>query len=105
MAKSLRSKSKLRAKSIKRKGEFSKYVDGRNQRLAQKMVEHAQKQEEAKANKPEAVAEEESMDLDAKVPKTADEKKVSTSGWRDSRTQIYKKVKAKKSKKNKALKF
>lgn len=102
MAKSLRSKSKLRAKSIKRKGEFTKYIDGRNLRLAQKLADHTQKQEEAKADKPEK--EEESMELDSKTTEASD-KKVSTSGWRDSRTQIYKKVKAKKSKKNKSLKF
>lgn len=36
MGKSLRSKSVLRAKSVKRKGEFQKAVDARTQRLFEK---------------------------------------------------------------------
>ncbi|CAK7901258.1 hypothetical protein CAAN3_05S05138 [[Candida] anglica] len=108
MAKSLRSKSKLRAKSVKRKGEFAKFVDGRNDRLAAKLEEHTKKQEEEKAAKkaqdPEVKAEEtEGMEVDYSAESTTD-KKVSTSGWRDSRNQIYKQRKLK-GKKGKVVKF
>ncbi|KAI5967824.1 uncharacterized protein KGF55_000056 [Candida pseudojiufengensis] len=98
MAKSLRSKSKLQAKSVKRKGEFSKFVDERNKRIAEKLLKETAKQEEAKKQKQAdkengAVAEainKESMDVDNKEPK-----KVSTSGWRDSNSQRYKQRKSK----------
>ncbi|ODV78565.1 uncharacterized protein CANTADRAFT_6923 [Suhomyces tanzawaensis NRRL Y-17324] len=100
MAKSLRSKSKLRAKSVKRKGEFANFVDGRNKRLSEKMEQELLKQKEAALakKKDQADAEgaeepavpEQDMDVD-KTPK-----KISTSGWRDSRNQIYKKKHLKK---------
>lgn len=44
MAKSLRSKPKLRAKSVKRKAEFSTFVNDRDQRLAEKMKANLEKQ-------------------------------------------------------------
>ncbi|KAI5952787.1 hypothetical protein KGF54_003654 [Candida jiufengensis] len=100
MAKSLRSKSKLQAKSVKRKGEFSKFVDDRNKRIADKLLIETAKQEEAKkqkkANEVNQVEEEEpikeeSMDVD----NTKDNKKISTSGWRDSNSQRYKQRKQK----------
>ncbi|KAK7683918.1 hypothetical protein QCA50_012889 [Cerrena zonata] len=80
MAHSLRSKSKLQAKSIKRKNEFSKYAEERTNRLQKKLEEHDKEQGKPK--------EDGGMDLD--------NKKVSTHGWRDSRSQIYKKLKHKK---------
>ncbi|KAL6452806.1 hypothetical protein SBY92_000147 [Candida maltosa Xu316] len=101
MAKSLRSKSKLNAK----KGEFSKYVDERNKRIAAKLAIETKKQDEAKkANEDNKEGEEgeedkkdSSMDLDK-------DKKVSTSGWRDSRSQVYKQRQLK-NKRKKTLKF
>lgn len=57
MAKSLRSKPKLRAKSLKRKGEFEGIVDARNKRLSEKMEKETKRQEELKQA---AKAEEES---------------------------------------------
>lgn len=103
MGKSIRSKSKLRAKSVKRDGEFQKFVDGRNDRIAAKLAEKTKKQDEdikaKKVENGEVIDEkdESSMDVEAK--------KVSTSGWRDSRSQIYKKRTIKKSKKAKTMKF
>lgn len=98
MGKSLRSKSKLRAKLIKRKGEFSNFVDSRNKRLAEKLEQETEKQDEEKKKK-QAEAGEEAMDVE-----TDKSKKVTTSGWRDSRKQIYKQRKLK-SKKSKTMKF
>lgn len=97
MAKSLRSKSKLRAKSVKRKGEFTKFVDDRNKRIAEKLAKETKIQEEAKKDAAVDSQPEESMEVD----KT--EQKISTSGWRDSRKQIYKQRVLKK--KKKTLKF
>ncbi|KAK6202308.1 uncharacterized protein RJT21DRAFT_118314 [Scheffersomyces amazonensis] len=99
MAKSLRSKSKLKAKSVKRGGVFANFVDNRNERLAKKMKEHTAKQEEAKKST-------EQEDGDAIITTTSEEsdKKISTSGWRDSRKQIYKKKQIK-NKKSKTMKF
>ncbi|RKP30465.1 hypothetical protein METBISCDRAFT_23283 [Metschnikowia bicuspidata] len=59
MAKSLRSKPKLRAKSIKRNNEFAKFVDERDQRLFAKIQanlerQKAQAEAEAKATANEA---------------------------------------------------
>lgn len=103
MAKSIRSKSKLRAKSIKRKGEFANIVDTRNDRLATKMQEELIKQRAiAAAKKAEEGTEEQQEEKEAAMD--VDQKKVSTSGWRDSRKQIYKKTKIKK-KANKSMKF
>lgn len=101
MAKSLRSKPKLRAKSLKRKGEFEKYVDARNKRLAEKMDEETKKQEELKKAAKEAETVEEDGEKMA-VDGAAEKKKVSTSGWRDSRKQQYKQ---KKLQKKKTMKF
>ncbi|RLV91816.1 hypothetical protein JA1_003615 [Spathaspora sp. JA1] len=105
MAKSLRSKSKLRAKSVKRKGEFSKFVDSRNTRIARKLADETVKQDEAKAAK-EGEEVEESTETTMEVDESKTEKKkVSTSGWRDSRNQIYKQRQIKANKKGKSLKF
>lgn len=83
MAKSLRSKSKLRAKSVKRQGEFAQYVDARSARLAEKMKAKTAAQTEKAAK------------ADADKPPAA---KVSTLGWRDSRKLQYKQQKLKKKK-------
>lgn len=89
MAKSLRSKSKLRAKTIKRKGEFAHLNEERNKRLAKKLEDETKKQDEAKAAATEVS--EAPMEVDG-----AEKKKVSTSGWRDSHSQIYKRTHKKK---------
>ncbi|EGW31612.1 uncharacterized protein SPAPADRAFT_51604 [Spathaspora passalidarum NRRL Y-27907] len=100
MAKSLRSKSKLRAKSVKRKGEFTKFVDSRNTRIAKKLEQETKKQDEAKK---ETTEDEAPVEPTMEVDEEKSEKKVSTSGWRDSRKQIYKQRQLKK--KGKSLKF
>lgn len=102
MGKSIRSKSKLRAKSIKRNAEFSVHADARRQRIADKLaVEHKSKKvKEADDDKEE----EEEMEVDEATSAPAQDKKVSTSGWRDSRAQIYKQRTIRK-KKNKTVKF
>ena len=86
MAKSLRSKPKLRAKSIKRKNEFSKFVDSRNERLAQRMKVNEETMEEDP--------------VETNEPK--EEKKISTSGWRQTSRQ---KLKQKKKNKKNVTKF
>lgn len=88
MGKSLRSKPKLRAKSVKRKGEFAKFVDARNVRLAEKVKANLEKQKE------------DEMPSDDKEP--VKEKKISTSGQRTSSRQ---RMKLKKNKKNGVTKF
>ena len=95
MAKSLRSKPKLRAKSLKRKGEFEGIVDARNKRLSEKMEKETKRQEELKQDvkAEEGVEEDEKMAVDGEK-----KKKVSTSGWRDSRKQQYKQKKLQKKK-------
>ncbi|KAG5422106.1 hypothetical protein I9W82_001199 [Candida metapsilosis] len=110
MAKSLRSKSKLQAKSVKRKGEFAKYADERSKRLAEKMAkETAQQEAEKKNNKSKQANGEEIMEVDdtkdENDQKDANSKKVSTSGWRDSNSQRYKQRQLKNKSKKKTLKF
>lgn len=83
MGKSLRSKSKLRAKSVKRNGEFAKHADARKERLAAKLKEKTETQTE-KSDK-----------NDSDKPKL---EKISTSGWRDSRKLQYKQRQLKKKK-------
>ncbi|KAF3990954.1 hypothetical protein FT663_00890 [Candidozyma haemuli var. vulneris] len=87
MAKSLRSKSKLRAKSIKRKGEFANYANERTARLAAKAKAFEEKQknqkdedamEEEQEEKPEGEAEGESK------PETESLKNVKTSGLKNT---------------------
>ncbi|CCE93015.1 uncharacterized protein TDEL_0F02040 [Torulaspora delbrueckii] len=94
MAKSLRAKSHLAAKSVKRRNEFQKVVDARAERVSEKLKQDlmAQKMKELKDGT--------SMDIDTK--KDDDEsKKVSTSGWRDARHHNYKKAKKMKNSKKK----
>lgn len=64
MAKSLRSKSKLQAKSTKRKGEFSKYVEERSKRIANRLAEETKKQEEAKKQQDPTQTQTEAMDIE-----------------------------------------
>lgn len=92
MAKSLRSKPKLRAKSVKRKGEFTKFVDDRNARLAEKTRLNLQKQNEAKMA--EDMPMEEASENATAAPPSTSRKSVSA----------RKKMKVKKSR-NKKLKF
>ncbi|CCD22701.1 uncharacterized protein NDAI_0A05460 [Naumovozyma dairenensis CBS 421] len=104
MAKSLRAKSHLKAKSIKRRSVFQKIVDARESRLAERLKKDFvdQKVKELKEKNGDA----EIMDIDADGKITGEDeseistKKVSTSGWRDARHHAYKKNKiAKKAKK------
>lgn len=111
MAHSARSKSKLRSKSEKvtnPNSDYFKTAEARRQRLAQKLKENSEKQNEAK--------EQEKLDNMEDVPaegevtttpigeKKIDYASVGTHGWRKTRTANYKKKKAAKTK-NKAIKF
>ncbi|PSK37639.1 hypothetical protein C7M61_003346 [Candidozyma pseudohaemuli] len=77
MAKSLRSKLKLRAKSVKRKGEFTDFVNERTARLAARAQAAQEKQ---KQKNEDAMEEEEEK---PEKPKE-DLKKVSTSGLKNT---------------------
>ncbi|CUS23899.1 LAQU0S12e02520g1_1 [Lachancea quebecensis] len=94
MAKSLRAKSQLKAKSVKRKNEFQKAADARSQRLADKMKEDLIRQqiEELKSKNSELKDDEAKMALQDEAM-DQDGKKVSTSGWRDARHHNYKRNK------------
>lgn len=94
MAKSLRAKSQLKAKSVKRKNEFQKNADARAQRIADRMKEDLIRQqlEEIKSKggdvqeaEAKAALQDDAMEQDGK--------KVSTSGWRDARHHNYKRNK------------
>lgn len=87
MGKSLRSKPKLRAKSLKRGGEFAKFVDSRNERIAERMKANLEKQ------KAEAMEED-----NTEAEKPEEKKKISTSGWRNTSRQRSKQKKSKKKK-------
>ncbi|CEP24714.1 unnamed protein product [Cyberlindnera jadinii] len=86
MAKSLRSKPKLRAKSIKRGKEFQKAVDERQNRLANKLKEDLLKQ---KSTKKADNDKEEEMEVE-QDDSARDVKKVSTSGDRNARHHNWK---------------
>ncbi|KAH3685462.1 hypothetical protein WICPIJ_003577 [Wickerhamomyces pijperi] len=93
MAKSLRSKSKLRAKSIKRGKEFQKAVDERQLRLLEKAKENLLNQKIAEAqakNNTEGDDIQIDNDEEVKVAEATGVKKVSTSGQRDARHHNYK---------------
>lgn len=77
MAKSLRSKLKLRAKSVKRKGEFTDFVNERTARLAARAQAAQEKQ---KQKNEDAMEEEEEK---PEKPKE-DLKKISTSGLKNT---------------------
>ncbi|AMD18718.1 HBL184Wp [Eremothecium sinecaudum] len=89
MAKSLRAKSHLNAKSIKRTAVFQKVVDERAARLAQKLKDNLLKQKEEQAKSGEAPM---------KMEVEQEAKKISTAGWRDARHLNYRR--AKKARKN-----
>lgn len=91
MAKSLRSKSKLKAKTLKRKGEFEEINRARQERIAKKLAEGMAKQKE------------DNMEEESSTT-TESGKKVSTSGWRTLRKQEYI-VKKCKGKKKSSIKF
>lgn len=93
MAKSLRSKRVLKAKSIKRKEVFQSVQDARVARLAEKLKENLRRQKVEKC-------EDEYMGNDER-----EIKRVSTSGWRDARHLNYKRAKKLKSKKGSFTKF
>ncbi|ODV95811.1 hypothetical protein PACTADRAFT_49259 [Pachysolen tannophilus NRRL Y-2460] len=107
MAKSLRSKSKLKAKSVKRKGEFQKKYDERSERIAAKVKANLILQNSSKTidHDNDDDDDDAKMEIDNKneVPK-----KISTAGWRGSRHNMYKQSMANKGKgkkSSKSLKF
>jgi hypothetical protein len=102
MAKSLRAKTKVRYRGIKRATVWGDADKARSLRIAEKLhgksaqqilEEQAVKAEEAKK---ETEKPEKSEDVEMKDSSTKEPAKVSTSGWRNSRHDIYKKSKAKK---------
>lgn len=95
MAKSLRAKSHLHAKSIKRHNEFQKVVDARADRVSEKLKQDlmAQKMKDLKSG--------DAMEVEDSKKDGEPEKKVSTSGWRDARHHNYKKAKKMKHSKKK----
>lgn len=106
MAKSLRAKSRLQAKSVKRKGEFQNAVNAREQRISERLQQDLinQKLKELKSkNETNEETNEPTMEIDglASLEKKEETKtqKISTSGWRDARHLNYQR--AKKMKKNK----
>lgn len=101
MAKSLRSKPKLRAKSIKRKAEFANFVNDRDLRLAEKIQANLEKQ---KAKKEQEKAES-SQDKPAEEQKyqPIDFKSISTAGGK--RNSKGERKKGKKGKKSKFLNY
>lgn len=108
MAKSLRAKSHLKAKSIKRKGEFQNAVDARQGRIAEKLKQDLinQKLKELKDKNGGEEGDEQAMQIDdlASLEKKDDDKpavKISTSGWRDARHLNYKRAKKMKNTKKK----
>lgn len=97
MGKSIRSKPNLRAKSIKRKGEFAKAVGDRNERIAKRMQDNLEKQ---KAEEMDTAVETETI-----AEPVVEKKKISTSGSRNSSRQRMKAKHTKKSKKTSVTKF
>lgn len=101
MGKSLRNKSKLKFRTIKRaQGVFGKVDKERTLRLAQKLGT-AGTGASASAEPAEAVPAEDVMETEAVAEEPAaveaegEKKKVSTSGWKGSRNDSYKKRQAK----------
>lgn len=93
MAKSVRAKSTLRAKSAKRGNEFQKAYDAREARILEKRQQDLmrQKMEELKQKEADGKME----DVAEKPAKPA---KVSTSGWRDANHLNYRRAHKKKRK-------
>ncbi|ODV62464.1 uncharacterized protein ASCRUDRAFT_7034 [Ascoidea rubescens DSM 1968] len=86
MAHSLRSKSKLKSKSLKRKSVFQKYDDEKRKQISEKLKENIEKQQKVKEYGNDGNRDE---DMVVEHP---EEKKISTSGWRDARHLNYKKI-------------
>lgn len=104
MAKSLRSKVKVRYRALKREAVFSEPEKKRAERIAERARQNLEKQKLKEAEEAEQNAE----NTDA-VPAAApeadetmevDDKKISTSGWKGSRNDGYKKKQAKKRRAN-----
>lgn len=93
MAKSLRAKSHIKAKSARRHAVYQKYVDDREARLSEKLKQDLVDQKIKELN--EKGGENATMEIDDinTSDKSKDDKKVSTSGWRDARHHNYKKSK------------
>ncbi|SCU84565.1 LADA_0D02432g1_1 [Lachancea dasiensis] len=95
MAKSLRAKCHMKAKSIKRKNVFQVDADARANRISHKMKEDLikQKMEELQRKNPDVKSAEEAREAVQADDMEQDDKKVSTSGWRDARHHNYKRNK------------
>ncbi|SCU94512.1 LANO_0E07008g1_1 [Lachancea nothofagi CBS 11611] len=95
MAKSLRAKSMLKAKSVKRKNVFQVKADARANRISEKMKEELIKQqvEEIKRKNSDLKTDEAARQALEVERMEQDDKKVSTSGWRDARHHNYKRNK------------
>ncbi|CCC67642.1 hypothetical protein NCAS_0A10840 [Naumovozyma castellii] len=110
MAKSLRAKSHLKAKSVKRHAVFQKIVDAREERIANKLKQGLIDQKMAKLKEQNGGDADAVMEIDAEgktdeEKKSTETKKVSTSGWRDARHHNYKKNKSMKKKKGSFTRF
>ncbi|EDO14487.1 hypothetical protein Kpol_243p1 [Vanderwaltozyma polyspora DSM 70294] len=101
MAKSLRASTRLNAKSVIRKGVFQKVVDDRASRVADKLKKDLinQKLKDLKEKEGMEIDEATLLKNEEEAKKEANDKKVSTSGWRDARHHNYKKAKLGKNKK------
>ncbi|CEP63819.1 uncharacterized protein LALA0_S09e03224g [Lachancea lanzarotensis] len=98
MAKSLRAKSHLKAKSIKRKNVFQVDADARASRIADKMKEDLIKQrlEELKRKNASLKTDEDAkkaLEIAQMEQEGQTSKPVSTSGWRDANHHLYKRNK------------
>ncbi|CCF59530.1 hypothetical protein KAFR_0H01200 [Kazachstania africana CBS 2517] len=95
MAKSLRAKSHLKAKSVKRNAEFQKVVDERGKRISEKLQQDLinQKVKQLKEQDPTKDAMEIEEISNDNIEKEGEPVKVSTSGWRDARHHNYKRNK------------
>lgn len=110
MGKSLRSKSHLKAKSIKRKNVFQKIENERIRRISDNLKQDLinQKIQDLKAQNNYAEINESSFQTINESNDKIDEdiRKIRTSGWRDARHHTYKKAKKmKKVKKGSFTKF
>lgn len=107
MAKSLRSKPKLRAKSIKRKGEFSRFVNDRDKRLAEKNKLNLEAQTASKQATKEDYMEEDNQEQrqEGVKPQTINFMEVSTAGGKRTARTRFKAKKGKSKFKSKTLVF
>lgn len=109
MAKSLRAKTKVRYRGIKRATVWGEADKARTLRLAEKLhgkpakqildeqkAADVSKDEDSSKKNLDKKASDNSKDVEMKESSTVEPTKVSTSGWRNSRHDAYKKSKAKK---------